>query len=105
MGGGEQQGTTASQQLLEQQRRNEAMANAIQQGFQQWGTAVARPITAPQLGGGQSPLAGYGQAAGAPQIPNVNLTPQGTRGGGISEQELAEILRQLGYGGASSLGG
>jgi hypothetical protein len=106
MGGGEQQGTTVSLQMLEQQRRNEAMADAIKQGFQQWGAAVARPVEAPQLGGGQqSPIAGYGQpagpaAAGAGANALGPLFPQAGQGqgGGISETQLAEMLRRLGYG-------
>jgi hypothetical protein len=104
--GGEQQGTTAASDLLQQQQQREAMANAIKQGFQQWGAAVAQPVAAPQLGGQQSALADYGQMATAPQTPAGALGPlfpQG-RGGGISEAQLAEILRQLGYAG-QGLGG
>jgi hypothetical protein len=100
MGGGEQQGTTAASNLLQQQQQREAMANAIKQGFQQWGAAVAQPIAAPQLGGQQSPLADYGQAAGPQTAAGANalgpLFSQGT--GGISDAQLAEILRRLGYG-------
>jgi hypothetical protein len=105
MGGGEQQGTTVSLQMLEQQRRNEAMANAIKESFQQWGAAVARPISAPQLSGGQqSALADYGQMAGGQTPAGANplgpLFPQAGQGqgGGISETQLAEMLRRLGYG-------
>jgi hypothetical protein len=91
--------------MLEQQRRNEAMADAIQQGFQKWGAAVARPVEAPQLGGGQqSPIADYGQPAGTQTAAGANalgpLFPQAGQGqgGGISEAQLAEMLRRLGYG-------
>jgi hypothetical protein len=78
------------------------MANAIKQGFQQWGAAVAQPVAAPQLGGQQSALADYGQVAGAPTPGPAAaalgpLFPQG-QSGGISETQLAEMLRRLGYG-------
>jgi hypothetical protein len=101
MGGGEQQGTTAASNLLQQQQQREAMANAIKQGFQQWGAAVAQPVAAPQLGGQQSALAGY-QATGGPQTAagaNALGPLFAQAGGAISEAQLAEILRRLGYAG------
>lgn len=108
MGGGEQGGSNTAatmQQLLDLQKKQQLFAS-FGKGLQQVGAAVgqqqpymqmqqSRPGAAPQPQAGQTGEApAAGGALGA-------LFPQGGAGGGggISQMQLAEILRQLGYAG------
>jgi hypothetical protein len=97
MGGGEQQ-SPAMQQLLAEQQRKE-LAKAFQSSMQGIGAAVAQPSGAPALGGQRpsAPAGVYGATPG-PIETGAATGPLFRPQGGIGEQDLAQILRQLGYG-------
>jgi hypothetical protein len=106
MGGGDQgaSGAQGTQQLLEEMKRQQ-MASQIQGAFNQLGKGVGTQLPYMQQPAGQpipAPLSG-GPVAPPQANPAGQLFPSpasaGGGGGGIDEQTLAMILRQLGYGG------
>lgn len=109
MGGGEQGasgGQSQEMQQLLQQLQRQQTAGTIKQGFQQFGAAVGQgqpymqqpsgaPI--PQFGQGQANPATGAPPAGA-LFPQQGMGGGGMTGAGVNEQQLAMILKQLGYG-------
>lgn len=109
MGGGQQANPAADsyQQYMQQQAQQQTykdLGNSISQGFQKAGAGVAGANS-----GLSGAVAGVGQQAST-QTPQQQAGPsygatgplfsqQGMGGGGIDEQQLAQILRALGYGG------
>lgn len=101
MGGGGQQANPALDQIQQQQQYGQ-LGKTLTQSLQGVGTSVAGANA-----GLSGQVAGAGQqapAAAGPQMgPSYGATgalfgQQGT-GGGINEQQLAQILQMLGYGG------
>lgn len=108
MGGGEQSGSSpamdAFQQYQQQQQYNQ-LGQTLSKSFQGIGQSVAQPTAMPQPFGQQaqqiSPLqtGSYGQGLGAAATGPL-FAQQGMGGsGGINQQQLAQILQLLGYGG------
>jgi len=103
MGGGEGSGNTALDQYMQQQQYKE-LGNTLTKSLQGAGSLVANAnsrLSGQVAGSSQAPMlqpqAGYGQT------PSYGATgplfAQQGMGGGIDEQQLAQILRLLGYGG------
>jgi hypothetical protein len=90
------------QAQLQQQQQQQQAANIFGQGLQRAGALVGQqlPYMQAQRGSVPQPI----PQAVAPPNPAGQLFPQqgmggmGASGGGIDEQQLAMILRQLGYG-------
>jgi len=90
LGGGGGSGGDASAKILQEQIQRQAMAKAINEGFQRASQQLSQPIAAPgQLSRG---MQAYGAA-------------QQQQGDGISEEQLAELLRRLGLAGDGGGGG
>jgi len=89
-----------------QQMKQDRTSDLIRQGFQQAGAAVGQQQPYMQQGQGQGGLlsqAFQSPTPGAQTGPNLAATGPlfsgpGISSGGIDEQQLAAILRQLGYG-------
>ena len=102
MGGGEQ-GNPALDQYMQQQQYAQ-LGKTLTQSLQGAGAAVAQPTAMPQPFGQSPQMISPGQAqAPYSQTPGLGATgplfsQQGGMGG-IDEQQLAQILRLLGYGG------
>jgi hypothetical protein len=104
MGGGQQSsGNAALDQYMQQQQYKE-LGNTLTKSLQGAGSLVANAnagLSGQVAGSGQAPMlqpqSGYGQ--GPSYGATGGLFSQGGMGGGIDEQQLAQILRLLGYGG------
>jgi hypothetical protein len=102
MGGGGQQTDPALQQIQQQQTYKD-LGNTLTQSFQTAGKTVAGAnagLSGQVAGSSQAPML----QPQAGQVPSYGVTgplfaQQGMGGAGINEQQLAQILRALGYGG------
>jgi hypothetical protein len=103
MGGGQQSNPAQdSWQQYQQQQTYKDLGNSLSQGFQKAGAGVAgansglsgQVAPAPQAGAYGQPQAG-GTSYGA----SGPLFAQQGASGGVDQQQLAQILRALGYGG------
>ena len=101
-GGSSGTATAQSTQDLVDELRRQRVADTVKQGFQQAGAAVGQQQPymqgRPGVAGAayQSPGAQPNPAAAA--LGPLFQQPGISSGGGIDEQQLAAILRQLGYG-------
>jgi hypothetical protein len=102
MGGGQQSNPAQdSWQQYQQQQTYKDLGNTVSQGFQRAGSSVANANSGLSGQVAQAPSAGYQpqQQMGPSYGATGQLFGQGGTGGGIDEQQLAQILRLLGYGG------
>jgi hypothetical protein len=104
MGGGQQSNPAQdSWQQYQQQQTYKDLGNSLSQGFQRAGASVAgansglsgQVASAPQAGGYPAAAGQAGPSYGA----SGPLFAQQGASGGIDQQQLAQILRALGYGG------
>jgi len=97
--GSSQAGTQSSQQLLEEIKRQRTY-DQIGQGFKGLGAGISQQQPYLQQGQGQGFQSQAYQSPGAQTGANLSATGPlfSGPGGGIDEQKLAMILRQLGYG-------
>lgn len=104
MGGGEGGQTNPGLDQIQQQQQYAQLGKTLTQSLQGAGASIAGAnagLSGQVSAGDQQPVA----QAGAPQGPYTAATgplfaQQGMGSGGIDEQQLAQILRALGYGGA-----
>jgi hypothetical protein len=103
MGGGQQTNPAEQNwQQYQQQQTYKDLGNSLSQGFQRAGASVAgansglsgQVAQAPSAGQQQEQHVGANFGASGPLF-----TQQQAGGGAIDEQQLAQILRSLGYGG------
>ena len=100
MGGGEQSNPALDQ--IQQQQQYAQLGKMLTQSLQGVGSSVANANSGLSGQVAQAPSAGAyqpQQQMGPSYGATGSLFSQGGMGGGVDEQQLAQILRLLGYGG------